>query len=198
MQPENVVGVLVYPDCNGNWEGDVALKEGEHFFQYCSREELRSREDALNHVRDMIASIKGNAEHPIVKELREKGFVPEQAGLLRVRHEKFGHRWVLLDDNQILTRAEAFVAYVEDKFAGEVDKLEQARTVILQMAPQFATHPVFLRPTEDNGEQEGAIQLLYDAAAFLLGCGIGNVGQDMTEANFFCPNSEMILQQPVH
>lgn len=115
-----------------------------------------------------------------------------------MRHEKFGHRWVLLDDNQILTGAEAFVAYVEDKFAGEVDKLQQARTVILQMAPQLSTHPVFLRPTNDNGEQEGAIQLLYDASAFLLRCGIGNVGQDTTEANFFCPNSEMILQQPVH
>jgi hypothetical protein len=186
MQPENVVGVLVYPDCNGNWEGDVALKEGEHFFQYCSREELRSREDALNHVRDMIASIKGNAEHPIVKELRDKDIDLQQVELLRVRHEKFGYRWVILDDDQIWMGAEAFVAYVEDKMPDVPDTRELARTVVLQTAPRFATDPMFLQLAGDQ-DAEGAIQLFYWAAAFLLRCGIVNIDQDTTETNFGWP-----------
>ena len=74
--------------------------------------------------------------------------------------------------------------------------LEQARTVILQTAPQFATDPVFLGPSDDNDEQEGAIQLLYCAAAFLLRCGIVNVDHNTTEASFCLPNSETISQQP--
>ena len=78
-----------------------------------------------------------------------------------------------------------------------MDKLEQARTVILQTAPQFATNSVFLQlRADDNDGEEGAIQLLYDAAAFLLRCGIVNVDQDTTEANFGLPNSEMISEQP--
>lgn len=196
MQPENVVGAFVYPDCTGNWEGVVVVKKGKHCFEYCSREELRSREDALEHVKDMIASIKGNVEHPIVQELRDKDIDLQQVELLRVKHEKFGHRWVILDDDQIWMGAAAFVAYVDDKFAGEVDKLEHARTVILEMAPQFAAHPLLLRPADDNDEQEGAIQLLYDAAAFLLSNGIMNVDQDTTETDFGLPNSETISQRP--
>ena len=84
-------------------------------------------------------------EHPLVQEFRERGFDPERVELLRVGHEKFGYRWVLLDENQIVTGAEAFAESVERKFGGVVDMLEQARTVILRTAPQFATDPVFLR-----------------------------------------------------
>jgi hypothetical protein len=43
--------------------------------------------------------------------------------------------------------------------------------------------------------KEGAIQLLYCAAAFLLRCGIVNVDRT-TEANFGLPNSETISQRP--
>ena len=51
-----------------------------------------------------------------------------------------------MDENQIVTGAEAFAESVERKFRGVVDALEKARTVILQTAPQFATDPVFLQP----------------------------------------------------
>ena len=82
------------------------------------------------------------------------------------------------------TGAEAFVAYVEDKFPGVVSALEKARTVVLQTAPHFATDPVFLQLPDGHDGDEGAIQLMYHAAAFLLRCGILNVDQDTTETNF--------------
>jgi hypothetical protein len=197
MKPENVIGALVYTDGNGNWWGDVALNKGEKCFQLGSPEQApaRSYDDALGHVKATIANIKAMREHPLVQEFREKGFDPERVELLRVRHERFGHRWVLLDDNQISTGAEAFVAYVGDKFPGGVDKREQARTVVLQTASQFATDPVFLQLPDDHDGEEGAIQLLYCAAAFLLRCGIVNVDRT-TEANFGLPNSETISQRP--
>ena len=82
------------------------------------RRKLRqSYDDALEHVKAVIAYIKAMREHPFVQELREKGCDPEQVELLRVGHEKFGHRWVIMDDDQIRTGAEAFAAYVEDKMA---------------------------------------------------------------------------------
>jgi hypothetical protein len=93
---------------------------------------------------------------------------------------------VLLNNERIWSGAEAFVAYIEDKFPGAVDKVGQARTVILQTAPQFVTNRWFLLPAgdKDKDEEEGVIQLLYDAAAFLLRCGTLYVDQDATEASF--------------
>ena len=199
MKPENVIGALVYTDGNGNWWGDVVLNKGKRYLQMGSEEEapLRSYDDALEYVKDRDRRHKGNArEHPLVEELRKNGFDPERVELLRVGHEKFGHRWVLMDDNQIQTGAEAFVAYVEDKFPGVVNTLEKARTVILQTAPHFATDPVFLQLPDGHDGDEGAIQLMYHAAAFLLRCGILNVDQDTTETNFGWPNSETTSQQP--
>ena len=201
MKPENVISALVYSDGNGNWWGDVVLRKGEKCFQMGTPEQApaRSYDDALGHVKATIANIKAMREHPLVQEFREKGLDPERVELLRVQHERFGHRWVLLDDSQIWTGAEAFVACVEDKFPGVVDTLEKARTVVLQTAPQFATDPVFLQLPDDHDGEEGAIgaiQLLYCAAAFLLRNGIVNVDQDTTEANFGLPNSETISQRP--
>jgi hypothetical protein len=198
MKPENVVGAFVYTDGDGHWWGDVVFNKGEKCVQIGSQEEapLRSYDEALEHVKAVIAYIKAMREHPFVQELREKGCDPEQVELLRVGHAKFGHRWVIMDDDQIRTGAEAFAAYVEDKFPSVVDKLGQARTFILQTAPQFATGPMFLHLADDQDGEESAIQLLYDAAAFLLRCGIVNVDQDTTEASFGLPNSELISEQP--
>ena len=198
MKPENVIGALVYTDGNGNWWGDVVLNKGEKYFQMGSEEEapLQSYDDALEHVEAVIASIKATREHPLVQEFRKSGFDPERLELLRVGHEKFGYRWVVMDDNEIRTGAEAFVAYVEDKFPGVVDTLEKARTVMLQTAPQFATDPVFLKLPEGHDGEEGAIQLTYYAAAFLLRCGIINIDQDTTKTNFGLPNSETISRRP--
>jgi hypothetical protein len=191
MKPENVIGALVYTDLEGNWWGDVVLRKGKKkCFQMGSREEppLQSCEDALECVKNLIASIKATREHPIVQEFRERGFDPEQIELLRVRHEKFGCRWVLLDEKQILSGAKAFAELVEREFGGVVDKLEQARAVILRVAPQFAVDPVFLRPAGGNDEQEGEVQSLHFAAAFLMRNGILNVDRDT--------NSETISDQP--
>jgi hypothetical protein len=117
MKPENVIAVLVYTDGNGNWWGDVVFNKGEKCFQMGTQEEapLQSCDDALGFVKSMIAYVKAMREHPFVQELREKGCDPEQVELLRVGHAKFGHRWVIMDDDQIRTGAEAFVAYVKTK-----------------------------------------------------------------------------------
>ena len=60
MKPENVIGALVYTDGNGNWWGDVVLNKGEKISKSGSEEEapLRSYDDALEHVKAVIASIK--------------------------------------------------------------------------------------------------------------------------------------------
>ena len=76
-----------------------------------------------------------------------------------------------------------------------VDAVEQARKVILEAAPKFATD-MFLHPSDDQDEDKGEFQLLHDAAAFLLRCGIVNVDQDTTETNFGWPNNETISQRP--
>ena len=196
MKPENVIGALVYSDGYGNWWGDVVFNKGEKCVQMGSQEEapLQSYDEALEHVKAVIAYIKAMREHPFVQELREKGCDPEQVELLRVGHAKFGHRWVIMDDNQIRTGAEAFVEYVKGKMPAVVDAVEQARKVIFEAAPKFATD-MFLHPSDDQDGEEGEFQLLHDAAAFLLRCGIVNVDQDTTEASFGWPNGETISQQ---
>ena len=59
-----------------------------------------------------------------------------------------------------------------------------------------ASDPVFLQLPDGRDGDEGAIQLMYHAAALLLRCGILNVDQDTAETNFGWPNSETTSQQP--
>ena len=75
MKPENVIAVLVYTDGNGNWWGDVVFNKGEKCVQIGSQEEapLQSYDEALEHVKAVIAYIKAMREHPFVQELRERG-----------------------------------------------------------------------------------------------------------------------------
>jgi hypothetical protein len=197
MKPENVIGALVYTDGKGNWWADVAFNKGEKCFQVGTQEEApaRSYDEALESVKSVIAIVKATREHPIVQELREKGCDPEQVELLRVGHAKFGHRWVIMDEEQIRTGAEAFVEYVKDKMPTVADAVEQARKIILEAAPKFATD-MFLRLSDDQDSDESEFQLLHDAAAFVLRCGILNVDQDMTDTNFGWPASETISQRP--
>jgi hypothetical protein len=183
MKPQNVVGVLVYSDHMGNWWGDVAFRSGSKCYQMGTPEEapLDSYEDAFEHVKGFIARIKATREHPLVGEFRRQGIDPEKAVLMRVRHEAFGHRYALLDGNEIAEGAERFTSYVEDNFPGVADKLEQARTIVLQMAPRLATHPEFLQPRDhDSGDEQSDFQLLGYAAAFLVKSGIINIDQDAT------------------
>jgi hypothetical protein len=78
-----------------------------------------------------------------------------------------------------------------------MDKLELARTIILQTAPQFASDPSILLPAaDDNDEKREALELLYYAAAFLLSRGIINVEDDTTDSDFNGTNSEIISEQP--
>jgi hypothetical protein len=193
MRPENVIGAFVYSDGNGNWWGDVVFVKGEKCFQAGIPEEApeRSHDEALGYVKSLIAYVKAMPEHPLVQEFREKGVDLERVELLRIAHAKFGDRWLM----KIRTGAEAFVKYVKDKMPAVVDMVEQACKVILEAAPKFATD-MFLQPLDDQHGEEGEFQLLHDAAAFVLSCGILNVDQDTTETNFGLADSETILQRP--
>jgi hypothetical protein len=182
MKPENVIGALVYTGGNDNWWGDVVFKKGEKPIQMGTHDvPAQSYDDALRYVKSVIAIVKAMREHPLVQELREIGHDPERVELLRVRHEKFGHRWMFLDGDKIATEAEAFVAYVDDEFPTGVDKLEQARTVVLSVDP--------------NDAQEGALQILHCAAAFLLSRGIANVDHDTNDAGFGLADGETMSQR---
>src|ERR1700751_897325 len=90
MRPENVIGALVYSDGNGNWWGDVVFKKGEKRYQTGTQEKApaQSYDDALEHVKSMMAQIKAMREDPLVQEFRERGFDPERVELLWVRHKK--------------------------------------------------------------------------------------------------------------
>ena len=94
MKPENVVGALVYTDGNGHWWGDVVLRKGAKYHVMGTPDEapLQSVDHALEHLKDLIADIKAMREHPLVQEFRRNGIDPERVELLRVGHEKFGHR----------------------------------------------------------------------------------------------------------
>jgi hypothetical protein len=197
MKPRNIIGAVVYTDGSGNYWGDVILKKGKKTCQMGTAEgaPLQSPEVALDQVKELIASIKAMREHPIVQGFRDDGVDPELVELLRVRHEEFGCRWVLLNEEQIRIGSEAFAKYVEGKFPGMADKPEQARIVILQMAPRFATHPVFLL-SPDN-EQEAVVRLFRSAAAFLLRTGIINVDQVATKTNLYLANETMSEERTV-
>jgi len=138
----------------------------------------------------MIAYIKRNSEHPVVQTLRDKCIDLQQVKLLSVKHKKFGQRWLILDDAQISTDFDAFVAYVEDTMPDVQDTHDLARTIVLHTAPRFADDPVFLEAAGGQDGKKGAIDLLYWAAAFLLECGITDVDQDTTDINFTWLNRE--------
>src|SRR5262249_29096322 len=145
------------------------------------------------YVTSMIAYVKAMREHPLVQEFREKGIDLERVELLRVGLAKFRCRWVIMDDEEIRTGAEVFGKYVKDKMPAVVDIVEQARKVILEAAPRFADYKFLqLSDGQDGEEEEREFQLLHDAAAFLLRCGIVNVDQDTTETNFGLADSETI------
>ena len=95
------------------------LTRAKNISKWAPRRKLHcgSYDDALEHVKAADRRHKGNARtstrgRASQKRLRSR----REVELLRVGHEKFGHRWVLMDDSQIQTGPEAFVAYVEDKF----------------------------------------------------------------------------------
>jgi hypothetical protein len=178
MKPKNVIGAFVYSDGNGNWWGDVVFRKGEKCSQIGSAEDSPAQppENALEDIKAVIAMEKAMREHPFVGELRAKGCDPEQVELLRVGHASLGHRWVIMDEEQIQTGAEAYVTYLQEKLPN-ANKIEHARTFVLQTAPRFATGPMFLNLEDDQNVEEGAFQLLNDAAAFLLSCGVINVDQ---------------------
>jgi hypothetical protein len=198
MKPENVIGALVYSNGTGKWWGDVVLRKGEKFVQFGTQEETpaQSCDEALGFVKSAIAYVKAVREHPLVQEFREMGCDPERVELLRVGHAKCGQRWAIMDDDQVRTGAETFLDCFKDKFPSGADMIEHARTLILQTAPRFATGPMFLTLEDDQVAERSAFELVHDAAAFLLRCGIMNVDQEPTEADVYLLKSETMSQRP--
>ena len=184
-KPENVIAALVYCDDDGNWWGDIVLRKGDGWIQMgtAARKPLRSRELALQALRQTIAVIKAMHEDPIVQRVRDIGLDPQQIGMLRVHHQAFGCRWVVFEENEIATMADYFAKFLQRDGAEHsqlikafnVDHREAARWMILDAAPGFATDPQLLLPPDDSEERKRAFDLLYHAAAYLLWRGIQNI-----------------------
>jgi hypothetical protein len=108
LKPENVVAAFTYSDGDGNWWGDVVFRKGQGMFQWGvpERERCCSEQEALASLKSTIAEIKATREDPLVAQLRAVGTDLESVELLRVYHEQFGYRWVILDANDISKGAE--------------------------------------------------------------------------------------------
>jgi len=153
------------------------LKTGKKVAQTGTHEDNphKSREEAFEHLKHMVASLKAAKEHPIVQSMRDEGIDPKEFKLLRVRHEKFGQRWfVLLADEETPKRAALF----SEQFSGRsvVDKLLLARQTILDYAVQFATDDPCI-PSLDTKYDKVEYDKADCAAAFLSANGVINIDQ---------------------
>jgi hypothetical protein len=186
QRPENVVAALVYTDGRGHWWGDLVLKTGDGHTQMGTPtdEPVSSYDAALEQVKAQIAFIKSKPEHPIVQQMREDGIDPENFGLIRITHPKFGMRWMLLDIRHEVQeeRVAQFKKYVEGlNNIGVVDARDLARSIIFQQAPDFVEEDnscLLPAPPPDADNHH----MLSCAGAVLLACGIINVDFGAVEA----------------
>ena len=103
---------------------------------------MSSYDEALEYVKDTIATIKAAREHPIVQDMRKAGFGPENVTLFRIDHTAFDRRFVFLTDAVIEMGSDAFAVFY-DHLMTEHDDVPEARelakSLILEAAPQFVT-----------------------------------------------------------
>ena len=131
LKAENVMAARVFPDAENQWWCEVIFRRGDGIAQLCNHTPLPSRDQATTCLEHYIGSIKGTKEHPVVSEFRKLGVDPERVEMLRVRHDSFGVRWVTVPNNEISTRAKAFVEQVVRDNGRFVDKLTAKLTVAL-------------------------------------------------------------------
>jgi hypothetical protein len=160
-KPEHVIAVLIYSDRDGHWFGDVVLGEDGLTHQQIGtsqREPAHSHDEALEHVKHIIAMIKGAKEHPVVQRCRDLGIDPGTIGCLRIYHSEEGYRWILMHVAQGTQAAldflnahllpEGMVPLQSDREADEyckenvgLEALEVARKVIFDHIAELPIDP---------------------------------------------------------
>jgi hypothetical protein len=149
--------------------------------QFSNGRPLQAREQAITCLEHYIGTIKGTQEHPVVGEFRKLGVDPERVEMLRVRHDSFGVRWVIVPNNEISTRAKAFAEQIVRDNGPFVDKLTTKLTlasiVLHDSAPEFAAGPLLLA-ADSHSDKEFSFYL--DAAAFALEHGLRTI-YDLSE-----------------
>ena len=170
LKAENVVAARVYSDTENQRLCEVILRRGDGIALLRNDTPLPRRDQAVTCLEHYIGSIKGTQEHPLVSELRKLGIDPERVEMLRIRHDSFGVRWVIVPMNEISRRAKAFAEQVVRDNGRFVDKLTAKLTVALivlhELTPKFVAGPLLL---EADGNSETAKELFdyyLDAAAF--------------------------------
>jgi hypothetical protein len=182
MKPENVVAAFVCGDDDGHWWANIVLDTGRNrLVQLGSLEHapLHSDEQAFQALEHGIALIKATREDSIVQRVRDMGIDPTSLRLLRVHHQEFGCRWVLMDEQQLKNEAANFVDFLqENKIRPGRQCLEFARQLVFDYAARFATDPeCSLTATAESEPCLG-----FHAAGYLLANNVTNV--DDRDAGF--------------
>ena len=151
LKAENVVAARVFPDNENDWWCEVILRRGDGIALLRNDRPLPKRDQAVTCLEHYIGSIKGTQEHPLVSELRKLGIDPERVEMLRIRHDSFGVRWVIVPTNEISTRARAFAEQVEILNGPRVDKRLMAFIALNEWAPKFVAGPLLLA-ADSNSE----------------------------------------------
>jgi hypothetical protein len=145
---------------------------------------LPRRDQAVTCLEHYIGSIKGTQEHPLVGEFRKLGVDPERVEMLRVRHNSFGARWVIVPNNEVSTRAEAFAKQAESDNGPRVDKLKLALFILYDWAPKFVAGPFLLAADSNSDTAKESFGDYLDAAAFALQHGLQTVYEPGVQPNW--------------
>ena len=184
LKAENVVAARVYPDTGNQWWCEVILRSGDGIALLRNDTPLPRRDHAVICLEHYIGRIKGSQEHPPVSEFRKLGIDPERVDTLRVRHDSFGERWVIVPTNEISTRAKAFAEEVEIENGARVDKLTVAFIALYELAPEFVAGPLLLEVDSNSETAKALFDYYLNAAAFALEHGLRTIYEPGAQPNW--------------
>jgi hypothetical protein len=184
LKAENVMAARVYPDTENQWWCEVILRRGDGIALLRNDRPLPRRDQAVTCLEHYIGSIKGAQEHPLVSEFRKLGIDPERVEMLRVRHDSFGVRWVVVPTNEISTRARAFAEQMELLNGPRVDKQMLACIAVYELAPKFVAGPLLLAADSNSETAKEQFEHYLDAAAFALEHGHRTIYDPSEEPNW--------------
>jgi hypothetical protein len=184
LKAENVMAARVFPDAENQWFCEVILRRGDGLRPARNGMPFPGRDEAVACLEHCIGSIKGTQEHPVVNQFRKLGIDPERIELLRVQHDSFGERWMIVPTTEISTRATAFAEKVELENGPGVDKLAMAFIFLHESAPAFATDPLLLATVSDCEVSKEWFNRCLDAAAFALKYGARTIYNIRKEQKF--------------
>jgi hypothetical protein len=183
LKAENVVAARVYSDTENQWRCEVILRRGDGIALLRNDTPLPRRDQAVTCLEHYIGSIKGTQEHPLVSELRKLGIDPERVEMLRIRHDSFGVRWVIVPTNEISTRAKAWAEEVELLNGPHVNKEFLAFLALYEPAPKFVAGPLLLAADSNSETAKEQFEHYLDAAAFALEHGHRTIYDPSEEPN---------------